>query len=144
MTQLAYRLLGWSGDPEAIVQEVFLTAYLRAATFRGDSSLWTWLTVITLNRCRTWHRRQRVWRRVKGVLLGRAAAKSEAVDVDLIADDTARQVREAVRLLPPGDREVITLAYFEHRTSSQIAELLNATQNAIEIRLQQHAAVRIE
>ena len=58
IARLAYRLLGWSGDVDDVVQEVFLAALRNAGSFRGEASLWTWLTRITLNRCRTHQRRR--------------------------------------------------------------------------------------
>src|SRR5581483_17061 len=50
--RLAHRLLGWGDGAEDVVQDVFLAALRKAGTFRGDASLWTWLTIITLDHCR--------------------------------------------------------------------------------------------
>src|SRR5947209_2107430 len=58
VARLAHRLLGWGGDPEDVVQEVFLAALRKAKGFRGQASLWTWLATITVNRCRRQLRRQ--------------------------------------------------------------------------------------
>src|SRR4051812_2729487 len=52
IARLAHRLLGWAGDGDDVVQDVFLTALRNARSFRGQSSLATWLATITLNRCR--------------------------------------------------------------------------------------------
>src|SRR5947209_5770914 len=60
VARLASRLLGWRGDIndiDDVVQDVFLSALSKARSFRGESSLWTWLTIITLNRCRSQRRR---------------------------------------------------------------------------------------
>src|SRR4051812_9661069 len=64
VARLAHRLLGWGGDPEDVVQEVFLTALRKAKDFRGRASLWTWLATITLNRCRRQLQRRALWRRI--------------------------------------------------------------------------------
>jgi RNA polymerase sigma-70 factor (ECF subfamily) len=136
VTSLAHRLLGWNGDIEDVVQDVFVTALQKAGSFRGHSSLWTWLTVITLNRCRTHRRRQKVIRKVIDFLARRRTGESAAAaDGPALADETAGEVRAAVAALRPMYREVIVLFYLEHKSIGEIGELLGASANAIEVRL---------
>jgi len=52
VARTAYRLMGWSGETQDVVQEVFLAALKNLGRFRGRSSLSTWLTAITVNECR--------------------------------------------------------------------------------------------
>lgn len=135
IVRLANRLLGWSGDVDDIVQDIFLTALQKSGSFRGKSSLKTWLTVITLNRCRTYQRRQKIWRRVVATLTARRREPSPAADQPALSDEVAREVRSAVAALPSRDREVIVLHYLEHKSPAEIAELIGASINAIEVRL---------
>ncbi len=135
IVRLANRLLGWTGEVDDIVQDIFLTALEKAGKFRGQSSLKTWLTVITLNRCRTYHRRRKIWRRVVAALTAGPRAASPAADQSALSDEVAREVRSAVAALPSRDREVIVLNYLEHKLPAEIAELLGCSQNAIEVRL---------
>jgi RNA polymerase sigma factor (sigma-70 family) len=134
VTRTARGLLGWQGDVDDVIQDVFVVALEKSPRFRGQCSLRTWLTVITLNRCRTYHRRQKIWRRVLNVL-GRQAPEPAAADPPGPGDETARAVRTAVASLAPADREVVVLHYFEHKSPAQIGELLGASQNAVEVRL---------
>lgn len=133
--RLAHRLLGWADGADDVVQDVFLTALRKAATFRGEASLWTWLTAVTLNRCRTHQRRNLLRLRVHAFLSGRGGAQGESSDQAAIDDETARRVRSAVAGLRPRDREVIVLFYLEHRPAAQIAGLLSISRNAVEVRL---------
>ena len=133
--RLAHRLLGWGDGAEDVVQDVFLAALRKAGTFRGDASLWTWLTIITLNRCRTYRRRKMLWLRAHGFLSRRTTRQAEAADRPAIEDESAGQVRSAVGALGPRDREVIVLFYLEQRSAAQIAELLSISSNAVEVRL---------
>jgi len=135
IVRLANRLLGWTGEVDDIVQDIFLTALEKAGKFRGQSSLKTWLTVITLNRCRTYHRRRKIWPRAVATLTARQSAASSAADQAVLSDEVAREVRSAVAALPSRDREVIVLHYLEHKSPAEIAELLGSSQNAIEVRL---------
>src|ERR1041385_3070379 len=48
----AYYLLGHSEDAADVKQETFIKAYQAIGSFRGDSSLLTWLIRICVNLCR--------------------------------------------------------------------------------------------
>jgi RNA polymerase sigma-70 factor (ECF subfamily) len=137
LTRLAYRLLGWqTPDVEDVVQEVFLSALVHRSRFRGEASLVTWLTAITVNRCRSAQRR----RKLRSLLFGRERGADEvAADVPAwtrsVARETSSRVREAVQSLPPRDREVIVLRYFEQLTASEIAGVTRQSTNAVDVRL---------
>jgi RNA polymerase sigma factor (sigma-70 family) len=135
VVRLANRLLGWRGDVEDVVQDVFLTALEKCSSFRGNSSLKTWLTIITLNRCRTHHRRQKIWQRVIAGVTRQRPAASAASDERAVSDEVGAEVRAAVAALPPRDREVIVLFYLEQKPVCEIASLLAVSSNAIEVRL---------
>jgi RNA polymerase sigma-70 factor (ECF subfamily) len=134
VARLAHRLLGW-GDMEDVVQDVFVIALQKVGGFKGECSLWTWLTVITINRCRSHHRHRRVVQKVMGLLIGRRVEEERSADRASLDDETAREVRLAVGRLKPIHREVVVLFYLEHQSIAAIAELLGTSVRAIEVRL---------
>lgn len=134
VARLAHRLLGWIGDVEDVVQDVFLAVYEQGHKFRGDSELWPWLTAITVNKCRSRMRRHFLklrWLRNRAP----EALGNESSDQDSLRDETSTKVRTAVRALPPKDREVIVLYYLEDRPVVEISRLLGSSENAIDVRL---------
>jgi RNA polymerase sigma-70 factor (ECF subfamily) len=138
VARLAHRLLGWQrGDVDDVVQDVFLAALTGARSFRGGSSLWTWLTAITLNRCRRHARRAALARRFRDWLgrqpshLGAAAG----ADQTTLEVEAGARVREAVAGLPPRDREVVVLYYLEGRPVAEMSEALGVSPGAVEVRL---------
>jgi len=135
VARLAQRLLGWRGDIEDIVQDVFLTALSKAGTFRGESSLWTWLTAITLNRCRSHLRKQAVLRRLSLGLAGQPRGHAPPADQKSVDDETVNCVREAVAALKGRDREVIVLFYLERRKAAEIGQMLGISGNLADVRL---------
>ena len=135
VTRLAHRLLGWRADVDDVVQDVFFAAFRNASRFRGGSSLWTWLTVITVNHCRTHQRRLRFRWRLHGDAPAADTTAAPAADQPHVDDETAAAVRAAVAALPPTDREVIVLHYLEQRPIVEIGELLGRSRNAVEVRL---------
>ena len=131
--RLAFRLLGWRGDVDDVVQDVFLAALDRMHRFRGDAKVATWLTSITLNRCRSHRRRQLL--RMRFLTRTPTPRFSHAADQQPMRDETSAHVRRAVQSLPPKDREVIVLFYLEGQSAAQIAELLDISRGAAEVRL---------
>ncbi|MBC8105150.1 MAG: sigma-70 family RNA polymerase sigma factor [Anaerolineae bacterium] len=131
IARLVHRLIGWSGDTDDIVQEVFVAVLKRQRCFRGDASLWTWLSAIAVNQCRSRLRRRQSWRRWIGFQRERFESDASALD----RDETSQRVRQAVSQLKQDDREVIVLFYLEEQSVKQIAEMLGRSYNAIEVRL---------
>ena len=58
-------ILGSREDAEDVVQESFVQAYLKLATFQGNSAFYTWLYRISFNIAISHRRRRRTdrWRR---------------------------------------------------------------------------------
>jgi RNA polymerase sigma-70 factor (ECF subfamily) len=48
---LACRMAGSRADADDLLQEIFLLAFRRLGTFRGEASLGTWLYRLAMNRC---------------------------------------------------------------------------------------------
>lgn len=48
---LAYRMAGSAADADDLLQEIFLIAYRKLASFRGESALGTWLYRLAMNHC---------------------------------------------------------------------------------------------
>ena len=140
ITRTVFRLTAWGrrGDVEDIVQEVFLAALTHSQRFRGSASLSTWLTAIAINKCRSHRRRLSVlWRRFvqASPKETEAAGRMPSGEDTLSSAETSARVRSAVAALPPRDREVVVLRYFEHLSPGEIATLTRQSKNAIEVRL---------
>lgn len=137
VTAMAHRLLGWTDETEDVVQDVFVTVLARVDSFQGRSSLWTWIARITINRCRSWQRRN--WLRRNVHRIGEALLKQQAshspAGQETIRDETAAEVRTAVRALPVKYREVIVLRYLEELPIERVAELLRLSRGTVDVRL---------
>ena len=48
---LASRMMGAHGDADDLLQDIFLLAYRKLGSFRGESSLGTWLYRLAMNHC---------------------------------------------------------------------------------------------
>jgi RNA polymerase sigma factor (sigma-70 family) len=133
---LANRLLGWPGDVEDIVQDVFLAAFLGLKKFRCECSLKSWLFTITINKCRSYRYRQMLHLR----FLSKAAAKASATGIHdkgklQVDDEIFHKVRLAVQTLPLKYREPVVLRYLHELSTDEIIRILGISKNVLQVRL---------
>ncbi|MCC9607440.1 sigma-70 family RNA polymerase sigma factor [Blastopirellula sp. JC732] len=130
--------LGSREDAEDVVQESFVQAYLKLATFQGNSLFYTWLYRIAFNVAVS-HRRRR--KPVYSVDLGREIAGCEPVDgagspeQRLQRHENVEQVRAALETLSEEHRVVLVLREMEGLEYDQIAEVLNTPIGTVRSRL---------
>ena len=133
--QLVFRLLGWR-DGEDVVQEVFLSAWAAWRRFPGPVRAGFWLMRIAVNKCRSHQRREAVrarwlrWMRASSVERTQAAA-----DDPLCSKERACRVRRAIQSLDHRHREVTVLHYLEQMSVDEIAKVVGARRNTVDVRL---------
>jgi len=124
---------------EELVQDTFVRAFSSIDSFRGESSLRTWLFTIErrlmLDRRRA-ERRQRV---TVPVDPADAVTEYDALDA-LVAEEAESKVRRAVDALSPMQREVFTLRVEQGMSYRDIAEIVGSTEGAA--RVHYHNAMR--
>ena len=136
------RYVGSLGDrdgAEEVVQDTFVRAFASLESFRGDSSLRTWLFTIArrlvVDRRRAFRRRREV-----GDLEDVDAATEYTALDGLIASEAKKKVWGAVGKLSPTQREVFLLRVNEGLSYKQIAEVAGTTEGAA--RVHYHNALR--
>jgi RNA polymerase sigma-70 factor (ECF subfamily) len=126
---LVFRMAGSAAEAEDLLQEVFLQAHRKLGSFRGDSSLGTWLYRLGMNHCLDYLR----GRQVK---MGRA---TDSLDQDGVAEPPApspavptaisrMDLERAISRLPEGCRAAFLLhdvEGFEHR---EVASILGVSE----------------
>ncbi len=132
---LANRLLGWPGDVDDVMQDVFLSAMLGLKKFRGDCTIKTWLFRITVNKCRTRRYRRMLKFRALRALSKPGDYHTAAADKRVMDDEKSQQIRRAVKGLPMRYREPVVLRYLNELSSDEAANVLGITRNALNVRL---------
>lgn len=131
--------LGEHEAVEEVVQDTFVRAFSSLDSFRGESTLRTWLFTIArrliVDRRRA-ARRQRVAGSIDEVDV---ATEYTALDA-LIADEAGQRVRDAVDRLSPTQREVFLLRVNEGMSYRDIAAVVGTTEGAA--RVHYHNALR--
>ena len=134
--RLAHRLLGWQDGAEDVVQEVFLSALKSLSKFNGLSSLDTWLTAITVNKCRNHRRKRLLWLKfLTASRNGRPRELDGGPERAGARCETAWHGRRAVQDLPAKYREVVVLRYLEEMDMDEICEVLGLARGAVDVRL---------
>jgi RNA polymerase sigma-70 factor (ECF subfamily) len=134
---LARRILRNQQDAEEALQDVFSQVWRTAGRFEpARGSLAAWLLVITraraIDRLRTRQSRPDSARYFDPALMASAAAGPSD---QLLSDEQAEQVREALAALPEAQRAALELAYYEGLTQSEIAERLSEPLGTIKTRI---------
>lgn len=132
----ALRMSGNPDDAMDILQDILMSVYRNLASFRGDSRFTTWLFRIASFRSTDFFRK-RSWQ------------TSQIEDQEMLQDESrtfdpdwlftrARDNDGIARLmsaLPPDQRQVVELKYFQHFTFDEIAGQLGISPNTAKTRL---------
>ena len=127
---LCYRFVSNHEDASDLSQDVFLRAYRGLRSFRGQSSLATWLYRIGVNVCLN---------RVSG-----KKPRSESIEnrqfVDeraesasdrLLKDERGARVRAAIAQLPRKQRVTLVLRMYHEMSHQEIADVLGSSVGAV-------------
>src|SRR5262245_9919189 len=121
---LASRVLGSPGEAEEVVQETFLQAWDRARTYDpGRSSVSTWLVLLGRSRAIDRLRKRRAGERA-GESLRRETSPhaSPSGPADVLFRERRERIRQELASLPPEQRDVLEMAFYEGLTQTEIAE----------------------
>ena len=138
---VAYRMMNNAQDAEDITQETFLSAYRSWASFRGGSSVSTWLYRIAVNACLMRLRKEK---------RARAQTYTDYQDTDVIDglpdpsdspegialnSELREQINMAVAELPPDLRAAVVLRDIQELSNAEAAESLGITVSSLKARL---------
>jgi RNA polymerase sigma-70 factor (ECF subfamily) len=136
---LAYRILGDRTAAEDCIQEAFISIWKSGARFdRTRGSVRSWTLSIVRNRAID-ALRSKAGKAPKltfdddAILEARAAA--EHTEAEVMAAETADEVRGAISQLPGEQSKVIELAYFGGFSQSEIAGMLNVPLGTVKGRM---------
>lgn len=131
--------LGARDEVDELVQDTFVRAFGSLASFRGESSLRTWLFTIERRLLLDRRRAARRRREEHGVEDADTVTEYDALD-GVVAAETEQRVREAVARLTPTQREVFSLRVSEGLSYKEIAGIVGSTEGAA--RVHYHNAMR--
>ncbi len=128
---------------ETVTQDCFLRAYKAWPSFRGDSSVQTWLMKIAVNLIRDTARGRRFqfWKRANAsaILLDSAghfiADTGSSAEERLSARQQVETVWKVVDRLSPNQRKVFLLHFLEGMSPAEIEEVTEMSNGSVRVHL---------
>jgi RNA polymerase sigma-70 factor (ECF subfamily) len=132
------RRLSDAGLCEEVVSDVFFEVWRGAASYRGESAVPSWIFGIAHFKALTARRFQAQRKRAALVptpdeVIERVAA--EGLEDVFESRDEMRRLLHALKALPAGQRDVVTLAFLEGRSYQEIAEVLGISEGNVKTRV---------
>lgn len=137
---LALRVLRDAGDAEDVVQEVFCQVWRQASRFdvsRGNLAAWMMVLARTRAIDALRRRKARPQLTAEGNQPEERPDKSPGVDVQVMWQGRAKEIRGALDQLPLLQRVAIELAFFDGLTHAEIAEQLEVPLGTVKTRVRQ-------
>lgn len=122
-----------SGSAEELIQDIYFALWLALASFRGQSSLRTFVVRVATNRAIS-HVRRSVRSPPTVELSENLPAGESTPEHHAIAEDQQTRLIEAVQALPLSLRQVALLT-LEGLAGAEISDVLGISTNAVAIRL---------
>lgn len=136
---LAYRMLGNSGEAEEAAQEAFIRAYTRLDSYDPTHKFSTWLLSITSNYCIDQIRKRRaVLLSIDEPLPPHPALHSDnnkGPEAAYVAQEREELVQDLLKELPEEYRQAVVLRYWYDMAYEEIAEVQKTTVSAVKSRL---------
>lgn len=128
------RMVGNRADAEELAQNAFVKAFNRLETFEGRASFLTWVSRIAYNESINHLKR----RKLHLVDVDEAQIADSRIDDDELStgrEERIRLMEDALDCLPPDERMLVQLYYYEDKPLQEIAFIMDAEANALAVRL---------
>ncbi|MEV0389895.1 MULTISPECIES: RNA polymerase sigma factor SigM [Nonomuraea] len=133
MWAVALRTLGDPDEAADAVQDAFVSAYRKAATFRGEAAVTTWLHRIVVNACLDRMRRKSV-RPVADDELIEAAERETPLPDQTVEREVSMEVSAALKLLPNDQRAALVLVDMMGYSVEDAAQVLQVPSGTVKSR----------
>lgn len=147
---LASRLCGNASDAEDMVQDVFLQAYRKWHTFKGNANPGTWLYTIAAHSCKARLRRKggidkrmpamsqlMPWTETRNIDLGgsESGGQGHGPVAEAIEHESARAVQQAILTLPEAFRVPLVLKEMLELSIEEVANALQIKPETVKTRV---------
>lgn len=119
---------------DELVQDVFVEVYLNLRKFRGEAPLFFWIRrIATRVGYRHWKLQRRIQKRRE--LVNQNPGLLLRVPKDASPSEAGDMLFQMLALLPPKDRLVLTMYYYEECNSREIAERMGWSPTLVRVRI---------
>lgn len=136
LTTLAYTYTNNTEAAKDIVQNVYIKCYKKLHTFKGQSSIKTWLFRITINQCKD-YLRSSYFRRVipTGMKPREEIEERNSTEKVVLRKNMKKQIQECINKLPTKYKDSIYLYYVQELSLKETADILGVPIDTVKTRL---------
>jgi len=132
-----YQVGGSHDDAQDVLQDALIAAIKSLSSYRGDSSLYSWLCGVAWNKAADFRRReyrmaQVEQRTIKDMVESKGLDTSPSPDHALLREENKERVQETLMSLPEHYRQVLVLKYAEGLPVEDIAQIMRRTFKSTE------------
>ncbi|PKP27609.1 MAG: RNA polymerase subunit sigma [Bacteroidetes bacterium HGW-Bacteroidetes-19] len=118
-------------DADDIVQNVLIKVWKYLGSFRGDSSLKTWITRICVNESLTFIDKKKKLLQLDDETYVERVLTSIPDDTHFSSDQILQIIQKGIQLLPEKQRVVFTLRYYDEMPYEEMSKVLNTSVGAL-------------
>lgn len=112
-------------DANDLLQDIFVKVWHALPGFRQDSQLFTWMYRIATNECLSFLRKKNRYSFLPFQDAERVLSNRLADDPLFTGDKLQLKLQQAILQLPPRQRVVFTMKYFDGKKYEELAEILD-------------------
>lgn len=132
--RLAYSILGNEALAEEAAQDIFVRVWRALGSYRGQSSLSTWIYAIARNTCLT-SLHTHATRRTVSIESPGIQRLAELASAAAPARETRMDVESLLSELPEQYRAVLTLFYMEEKSYEDVSQMLGLPMGTVKTHL---------
>ena len=125
------KLLNSHEDTNDILQDTLIKVWKNLPNYRGDSKIYTWMYRIATNEAITFLKRQQLKNKLLFKKIDNENADDIIADPTFSGDKAQADLQVAINALPPKQRAVFSLRYFDEMKYDDMVEILGGTTGSL-------------
>lgn len=118
-------------DTDDLLQEVFIKIWSSLPSFRGDSSLYTWIYRIATNESLNFLQKQKIRAALRFESMSSKLEEKIDEDNGVDGNEAQKALMKAVQRLPAKQRTVFIMRWFDDLSYEDISEILGTSVGAL-------------
>jgi len=118
-------------DTDDVLQNVFIKIWQNLGSFREDSKLFTWIYRIAVNESISFLRQNRLNSLISSNSMEASMLQSLNDDNFFTGNEVTKKLHEAILRIPPKQRMVFNMRYFDELSYDEISEITGTSVGAL-------------
>lgn len=118
-------------DTNDLLQDIFIKIWAALPSFRGEAQLFTWLYRIATNETINYLNKKKVRAALSFTRIDDEVERVVQSDPYFNGDEIQRELVKAIATLPPKQRAVFTMRYYQEMKYEQMAEILGSSVSSL-------------